>query len=318
MARSPDTLGPLTRPTRHASRRKARALERSLRIAGWAAHAWVSWRWLDARLFQAQQDRLFAETIGAARLQQLAVEGRDPIDPGSPAQGLRLAPSRGGAGQPGQPGRAIAGPRAGTLVEIDGAGPARITEPVAEPTAAPAVARAAAAAAPSSADSPQRRADSTPASLSDDGAWGGASAGAEALGRLSVARLGMRVMVAPGVDARSLRRAAGHIPGTSRPGTGGNVGIAGHRDTFFRPLRRIEPGDEIELTTPEGVARYAVEWTRVVAPDAVDVLAPTPYAALTLVTCYPFYYVGHAPDRFIVRARRVDDREPVAAEIEGR
>ena len=150
-----------------------------------------------------------------------------------------------------------------------------------------------------------------------DAGWAGHRAGLAALGRLTVPRLGMGVMVAPDVNARSLRRAAGHIPGTVLPGGEGNSGIAGHRDTFFRPLRRIERGDEIVLTTEAGDARYVVEWTRVVAPEAVEVLSPTPYPALTLVTCYPFYYVGHAPERFIVRARLVERTPSAGAEATG-
>jgi LPXTG-site transpeptidase (sortase) family protein len=128
------------------------------------------------------------------------------------------------------------------------------------------------------------------------------------LTRLTVPRLGMTVMVAEGVDAATLRRAAGRIPGTAPLGSAGNVGLAGHRDSFFRPLRRIELGDEIVLTSPHGSETYRVEWTDVVSPQAVEVLQPTAYPALTLVTCYPFRFVGPAPDRFVVRARRVESR----------
>jgi sortase A len=127
------------------------------------------------------------------------------------------------------------------------------------------------------------------------------------LAQLSIPRLGMSVMVGEGVGARTLRRAAGHIPGTAPVGSGGNVGLAAHRDSFFRPLRRVEIGDEIVLTSAGGRETYRVEWTDVVSPQAVEVLQPTPYAALTLVTCYPFRFVGTAPDRFVVRARRVEE-----------
>jgi sortase A len=127
----------------------------------------------------------------------------------------------------------------------------------------------------------------------------------ESLGRLEVPRLGLEVIVAAGVDNKTLRRAAGHIPGTALPGETGNVGIAGHRDSFFRPLKDIAAGDQVVLTTPYGTFLYEVESTRIVGPRQVDVLDPTPEPALTLVTCYPFYYVGSAPKRFIVRAREI-------------
>lgn len=134
------------------------------------------------------------------------------------------------------------------------------------------------------------------------------------LARLTVPRLDMAVMVAQGMDSRTLRRAAGHIPGTAPVGSGGNVGLAGHRDSFFRPLRHVKVGDEIVLTTPQSVSTYRVEWTEVVTPEATEVLRPTPYPALTLVTCYPFTFVGTAPDRLVVRARLVESRAPAAPE----
>ena len=112
-------------------------------------------------------------------------------------------------------------------------------------------------------------------------------------------------MVAEGVEPTTLRRAAGHIPGTALPGQPGNVGIAGHRDTLFRPLRNIRRDDLITLITPQGEYRYRVVSTRIVNPRDIAVLAPSRNEVLTLVTCYPFYFVGSAPDRFIVRAERV-------------
>ena len=112
-------------------------------------------------------------------------------------------------------------------------------------------------------------------------------------------------MVVEGVDERDLKRAAGHIPGTALPGETGNIGIAAHRDTFFRPLRFIEKSDAITLRTLHGTYRYRVVSTKVVAPDDVQVLYPTGRDTLTLVTCFPFYYIGAAPHRFIVTARRV-------------
>jgi sortase A len=129
----------------------------------------------------------------------------------------------------------------------------------------------------------------------------------EPLGLLEIPRLDVSVLVLDGIDEWALNRGVGRIPGTARFEEGGNVGIAGHRDGFFRALRGIAPGDLIEWRTPEGVRRYEVVWTEVVAPEAVEVLAPTDHAALTLVTCHPFYYAGPAPERFVVRARAIGE-----------
>ena len=122
------------------------------------------------------------------------------------------------------------------------------------------------------------------------------------LGRIEIPRLHVSAIVRAGSDARTLQLAVGYIPGTALPGEPGNVGLAGHRDTFFRRLREIHPDDEIRFVTPQGTYRYRVQRTNVVNPDDVWVLDPTPQPALTLVTCYPFTYVGSAPQRFIVRA----------------
>jgi sortase A len=127
------------------------------------------------------------------------------------------------------------------------------------------------------------------------------------MGRLEISRLRLSVIVIEGDDQRTLRRAAGHVPGTSLPGQPGNVGITGHRDTFFRPLRNIQRNDLITLTTLGGEYHYRVVSTSVVSPDNVAVLDPTGGEILTLVTCHPFYYVGPAPNRFIVRAARVPE-----------
>ena len=126
------------------------------------------------------------------------------------------------------------------------------------------------------------------------------------LSRIAIPRLGVSVVVSEGIKPHTLARAAGHIPGTAFPDEIGNVGIAGHRDTFFRKLGEIQADDVITLTTPEGSYEYAVEWSSVVTPSDVEVLEPSDTPLLTLVTCYPFTYVGPAPSRFIVRARRVD------------
>jgi len=125
------------------------------------------------------------------------------------------------------------------------------------------------------------------------------------IGRMEVVRLGVSVMVVEGTSNKTLRRAVGHIAGTALPGQAGNVGIAGHRDTFFRPLRNIHPDDLITLTTLRGEYRYRVVSTKVVGPDNVAVLDSDGSEVLTLVTCHPFYFLGSAPNRFIVRATRV-------------
>jgi sortase A len=133
----------------------------------------------------------------------------------------------------------------------------------------------------------------------------------ELIGRVSIPRIGVSAILLEGVDTRTLRRGAGHIPATALPAAEGNTGIAAHRDSFFRGLKDIREGDAIELTTLDGTYTYQVQWTRIVRPDDVSVLEPTDRAALTLVTCYPFYYVGSAPQRFIVRARRTD-KDPLS------
>ena len=127
----------------------------------------------------------------------------------------------------------------------------------------------------------------------------------ELVGRIDIPRLGVSVVVAEGTDEATLRRAAGHILGTGLPGHAGNVGIAGHRDTLFRPLRDIRQDDVIMLTTLEGDYRYRVVSAQVVSPSDVDVLNADGHEILTLVTCHPFYFIGPAPNRFIVRAARV-------------
>jgi sortase A len=122
------------------------------------------------------------------------------------------------------------------------------------------------------------------------------------LGRLEIPRLALSVIVREGEDPRTLRLAVGHLPGTAWPGRPGNAAIAGHRDTFFRKLRHIEQDDEIFVTTSTGVSRYVVVSMRIVEPEDVSVLKSTEQSVLTLVTCYPFFYIGSAPQRFIVRA----------------
>jgi sortase A len=122
------------------------------------------------------------------------------------------------------------------------------------------------------------------------------------LGRLEIPRLRVSAIVRAGSDARTLRLAVGHIGGTALPGERGNIGLAAHRDTFFRRLGQIRPDDQVRLVTPDGTFVYRVEGTRIVDPHEMWVLDPTAEPALTLVTCYPFRFVGSAPQRFIVRA----------------
>jgi sortase A len=125
------------------------------------------------------------------------------------------------------------------------------------------------------------------------------------IGRIEILRVGVAAVVVEGTGESALRRAAGHITGTGLPGEPGNIGIAGHRDTFFRPLKNIQRDDVITLTTARGQYRYRVVSMNVVSPHDVAVLNPNGHEILTLVTCYPFYFVGSAPKRFIVRAERI-------------
>jgi LPXTG-site transpeptidase (sortase) family protein len=127
----------------------------------------------------------------------------------------------------------------------------------------------------------------------------------DVIGELEIPRLHLSVVVFEGDDAGILRLGAGHIPDTALPPGSGNVGIAAHRDTYFRPLRLIRVNDVIEVRTPAGESRYAVTETKIVQPTDIGVLARVPGRDLTLVTCYPFYYIGSAPERFIVHARKV-------------
>ncbi|MEO7146239.1 MAG: class D sortase [Bryobacteraceae bacterium] len=125
------------------------------------------------------------------------------------------------------------------------------------------------------------------------------------IGRLTIPRLGMNAIVREGVDSGTLRKAIGHIPGTALPGAAGNVAVAAHRDSFFRGLKDIHRNDIIRFETPHGAYEYVVDSLQIVQPDDVAVLRASGFNTLTLVTCYPFYYVGAAPRRFIVKAREV-------------
>ncbi|HKQ88111.1 MAG TPA: class D sortase [Candidatus Acidoferrales bacterium] len=127
----------------------------------------------------------------------------------------------------------------------------------------------------------------------------------ELFGEISIPRLGMKDMIAEGVDGATLRRAVGHIPGTAAPGMPGTVALAAHRDTFFRPLSRIRVNDLILLDTGRGKYKYRVARTFVTTPNDVGVVRASSGSDLTLVTCYPFWYIGPAPKRFVVEAVHV-------------
>jgi sortase A len=125
------------------------------------------------------------------------------------------------------------------------------------------------------------------------------------IGKLSIPSARIAAIVLEGADSKTLSVAPGHIPGTAFPSEDGNVGIAGHRDTFFRNLENIRQGDSITLSTLDGDYIYKVDWTEVVDPTQLDVLEPSTGPTLTLVTCYPFHVIGPAPMRYIVRGHLV-------------
>jgi sortase A len=124
---------------------------------------------------------------------------------------------------------------------------------------------------------------------------------------LEVPKIGLEVPVFDGTDDVTLNRGVGRIMGTARPGRGGNVGIAGHRDGFFRGLKDVVVGDRIQLKLPARTETYQVDQIRIVKPTDVQVLEDRSVPTLTLVTCYPFYFIGNAPQRYIVRATTPDD-----------
>jgi sortase A len=261
--------------------RWARGIEAMLWLAGALTVGWVGWGYLDARLYQQRQERLLDEALASP-------------GPDAGAASAATADGDGREGEPtGIPGDELAGQANDSAA--DAAAQGSVPGQAASQASVPASAR------PAGADRAARAAAAK-------------QSGLDALGRLLVPRVGLEVMVADGIDARTLRRAAGHIPGTSRLGSGGNVGIAGHRDSWFRPLEAVRAGDEVVVTTPGAISRYRVEWAEVTTPDDARSLRPTNYSALTLVTCYPFRYVGSAPDRFVVRARLVESRAATAAD----
>ncbi len=123
------------------------------------------------------------------------------------------------------------------------------------------------------------------------------------IGRIEIPRLGVSAIVAEGTDPRTLRRAVGHVPTTALPGEAGNVVLAAHRDSYFSRLGDVRLGDRLRMTTPDGVFEYRVDSRGVVGPEHTEVLSPSDTPTLTLITCFPFQYVGAAPERYIVRAR---------------
>ena len=125
------------------------------------------------------------------------------------------------------------------------------------------------------------------------------------IGRIEIPRLRLQAMVREGEDESTLDKAIGWLPDTARPGEGGNTALAGHRDTFFRSLQRIREDDRIRLVVPPNTYEYRVASLRVVGPDDLSVLSSTGVEELTLITCHPFRLIGPAPDRFIVKATRV-------------
>jgi sortase A len=133
------------------------------------------------------------------------------------------------------------------------------------------------------------------------------------VGRIEIPRLHISTIVFEGTGDNVLSIGVGHLSNTALPGEQGNVVLAAHRDTFFRPLRGVQKYDRIAVVTPVGTRRYLVDSTAIVSPNYLEVLAPTPGETLTLVTCYPFEWFGHAPKRFIVRAHEVDDPGPTRA-----
>lgn len=124
------------------------------------------------------------------------------------------------------------------------------------------------------------------------------------VGMLDIPRLKLTTPVIEGDDASTLKRAVGHLPDTPLPWEHGNSALAGHRDGLFRPLKDIQVGDEIRFRTSRHELLYRVTKTAIVEPDDLSVLEPRPEAALTLITCYPFYYIGNAPQRFVIHAER--------------
>jgi sortase A len=139
----------------------------------------------------------------------------------------------------------------------------------------------------------------------------------DVIGRIEIPALGLTAPITRDYDVNSLRKGVGHIPTTAEPGGLGTVGLAGHRDSFFRPLRRITPNMEVRLIDRTGTYHYLVDSTEIVTPDQVRVLSITARPELALITCFPFDYIGAAPRRFVVHAHLLSvapDAAPVSKE----
>jgi len=143
----------------------------------------------------------------------------------------------------------------------------------------------------------------------------GAAAEGAPLAVVRIPKCNLRAPVFSGTRGAALNRGVGWIPGTARPGEAGNIGIAGHRDSFFRELKDLQAGDAIEIETTRDTAAYTVDQVEIVEPDDVRVLGPRAKPAVTLVTCYPFYFIGNAPKRFVVHAQLSSRRAAVNGEI---
>jgi len=138
------------------------------------------------------------------------------------------------------------------------------------------------------------------------------------VGKIEIPRLGVSAVVREGADGETLRVAVGHIAGTALPGASGNVGLAAHRNTFFKPLKDVKMDDVVVVTTPTGDHRYRVSSIEVVTPKDLWVLDPTNDPTLTLVTCYPFDWIGEAPQRLIVKAVADDGTDAPATRLAAR
>jgi len=154
----------------------------------------------------------------------------------------------------------------------------------------------------------RRQAESvgSPALRPSTEAWLPATLESGVFGRIEIPRLGISALIGEGTEPAQLERAVGHIVTTAFPGQPGNCALAGHRDSFLRGLGGVRKNDVIRIDTLQDTYTYLVEWGRVVEPQQVDVLDSTAAPSLTLVTCYPFRYVGPAPERFVVRAKLVE------------
>jgi len=126
------------------------------------------------------------------------------------------------------------------------------------------------------------------------------------VGRIVIERLKFSAMIVDGSSHASLRQGVAHLLNTAYPGERGNVALAGHRDTYFRPLKDLQDGDVIKITTPDGTFSYEVDSLMIVPPYRGDLVQPSRVPELTLVTCWPFYWIGPAPKRLVVRARPIE------------